>query len=155
MGVLYLLSEGSKARKDGPRIVIEKDDKILGRLAIRAVDGVVISRNAQISTQTIFALVEQKIPIIYIDNYDKIIGHIQSSNQSVNRLMRQINVFRDKSIELSKEIIAEKINNQYSLLKQYAKSRKVEDINTAAQKLKKSLDNKGMRATEKMTDHHH
>ena len=61
MGALYLLSEGSKARKDGPRIVIEKDDKIVGRIALRSIDGVVVSRNAQISTQTIFSLVEQNI----------------------------------------------------------------------------------------------
>ena len=61
LGALYLLSEGSKARKDGPRIVIEKDDKIVGRIALRSIDGVVVSRNAQISTQTIFSLVEQNI----------------------------------------------------------------------------------------------
>ena len=140
MGVLYLLSEGSSARKDGPRIVVEKDKKIVGRMAIRSVDGVVISKNAHVSTHVIFGLIENKVPIIYIDDYDKIVGHIQNTNQSVNRLMRQINVFQDRAIELSKEIIAEKINNQYSLLKQYAKSRKVEDINIAAQKLKKTLE---------------
>lgn len=140
MGVLYLLSEGSSARKDGSRIVIEKDKKLIGRMAMRSIDGVVISKNAHVSTHVIFGLIENKVPIIYIDDYDRIVGHIQNTNQSVNRLMRQINIFQDKAVELSKEIIAEKINNQYNLLKQYAKSRKVEDINTAAQKLKKTLE---------------
>ena len=51
--------------------------------------------------------------------------------------MRQINIFQDeqKALELSKEIISEKINNQYNLLKQYLKSRKAEEINIQAQKL--------------------
>ena len=36
MGVLYLLSKGANARKDGGRLVIEKDDQLVGRMPIRS-----------------------------------------------------------------------------------------------------------------------
>lgn len=138
MGVLYLLSEGSRVSKEGPRLAIEKDGNLVGRLPIRSVDGIVLGRNAQITTQTVFSMLEQKIPIVYIDDHGNIVGHIQNTNQSPQRLFRQLSIFRDAadSFELSKEIIIEKINNQSNLLKQYAKTKKSEELNALAQKVK-------------------
>lgn len=40
--MLYLLSVGSSARKVGPRIAVEKDGEIVGRLPVRSIDGVVV-----------------------------------------------------------------------------------------------------------------
>ena len=71
MGVLYLLSAGSAAHKAGPRIVVEKNSEILGRLPIRLIDGVVVGRNAQLSTQTIFELMEQHIPFFISTDAEK------------------------------------------------------------------------------------
>ena len=68
LGVLYLLSEGSSAKKIGPRIAVEKNSEIIGRLPVRTLDGVVIGQNSQITTQAIFELLEQKIPVVYIDD---------------------------------------------------------------------------------------
>ena len=88
MGVLYLLSAGSSAHKAGPRIVVEKNSEVLGRLPVRSIDGVVIGRNAQLTTQTIFELMELRIPIFYIDSRGKIIGHYVYEKQSATRLLR-------------------------------------------------------------------
>lgn len=85
MGVLYLLSAGSSAHKAGPRIVVEKNSEVLGRLPVRSIDGVVVGRNAQLSTQTIFELMELRIPIFYIDSRGKIIGHFVYEKQSATR----------------------------------------------------------------------
>ena len=142
MGVLYLLSAGSSAHKAGPRIVVEKNSEVLGRLPIRSVDGVVIGRNAQLSTQTIFELMEQHIPIFYIDGRGKIIGHYVYEKQSATRLLKQLEIFRDavKQLELSKEIIAEKISNQRDLLKRYEKTVDADKLERSAKRLKQTAE---------------
>ena len=142
MGVLYLLSAGSCAHKVGPRIVVEKNSEVLGRLPIRLIDGLVVGRNAQLSTQTIFELMEQHIPIFYIDGRGKIIGHFIYEKQSASRLLRQLEIFRDpvRQLELSWEVIAEKIDNQRDLLKRYEKTVGADKLDKPAKKLKQAVD---------------
>ena len=142
MGVLYLLSAGSSAHKAGPRIVVEKNSEVLGRLPIRLIDGLVVGRNAQLSTQTIFELMEQRIPIFYIDGRGKIIGHFIYEKQSASRLLRQLEIFRDpvKQLEFSREVIAEKIDNQRDLLKRYEKTVGADNLDKPAKKLKQAVD---------------
>ena len=142
MGVLYLLSAGSSAHKAGPRIVVEKNSEVLGRLPIRSIDGVVIERNAQLTTQTIFELMELRIPIFYIDSRGKIIGHFVYEKQSATRLLRQLEIFRDanRQLEFSREIISEKISNQRILLKRYEKTVDVDKLERTTKKLKQIAD---------------
>lgn len=139
MGVLYLLSAGSSARKAGPRIVVEKDSEVLGRLPIRSIDGVVAGRNAQLSTQTIFELMGLRIPIFYINDYGKIIGQFVYEKQSTARFFRQLEMFREPSsqLKLSREIISEKISNQRDLLKRYEKTVDFEKLDQTSSKLKR------------------
>lgn len=143
MGVLYLLSEGSSARKAGPRIVVEKNSEIIGRLPIRSIDGVVIGRNAQVSTQAVFELMEQRIPIFYIDGRGKILGSFINEKLSATRLLRQLEIFRDpeRQLELSREIISEKISNQRDLLKRYEKTIGADKLERTTKKLKQTADN--------------
>ena len=149
MGVLYLLSEGTRVSKEGPRLAVEKDGKLVGRLPLRSVDGIVIGCHAQITTQTIFTLLDQKIPVVYIDDRGNIVGHIQNTNQSPQRLFRQLNLFTDaaSSLELSCELVGEKINNQVNLLKQYAKTKKSEELNALAQKVRRYAERSTKAAT--------
>ena len=142
MGVIYLLSAGGCAHKAGPRIVVEKNSEVIGRLPIRTIDGIVVGRNAQLSTQTIFELMEQRIPIFYIDSRGKIIGHFIDEKQSATRLLRQLEIFRnlDKQLDLSREIIAEKISNQRDLLKRYEKTVGADKLDKPAKKLKQTAD---------------
>ena len=142
MGVLYLLSAGSSAHKAGPRIVVEKNSEVVGRLPIRSIDGIVVGRNAQLSTQTIFELMEQRVPIFYIDSRGKIIGHFVYERQSATRLLRQLEIFRDplRQLELSREIISEKISNQRALLKRYEKTIAADKLERPIKKLKQTAD---------------
>ncbi len=143
MGLFYLLSAGSSARKAGSRIAVEKNSEVVGRLPIRSIDGIVIGHNANVSTQTIFELMEQRIPIFYIDSYGKIVGHFVYEKQSATRLLRQLEIFRDpqRQLELAKEIIAEKISNQRDLLKRYEKTVDANKLETAIKKLKHAAEN--------------
>lgn len=142
MGMLYLLSAGSSARKVGPRIAVEKDGEIVGRLPVRSIDGVVVGRNAQITTQVIFELLELSIPVVYIDDYGKILGNLCNEKQTAARLLRQLEIFNDtdKRLTLAKEVVGEKISNQQNILKQYAKSKDAEKLGEKLKRLKNQAD---------------
>ena len=136
------MSAGSSARKAGPRIVVEKNSEVIGRLPVRSIDGVVVGRNAQISTQTIFELMELRIPIFYIDGRGKIIGHFVNEKLSATRLLRQLEIFRDleRQLKLSREVVAEKISNQRDLLKRYEKTVGADKLDRTTKKLKQTAD---------------
>ena len=80
MGMLYLLSEGSAARKVGPRIAVEKDGVIIGRLPVRSIDGVVLGRDSQITTQATFELLEQmscqEQPSLHLSFFIRRLNHL-------------------------------------------------------------------------------
>ena len=78
------------------------------------------------------------IPVIYIDEYGKILGNLCNEKQSAARLLRQIEIFRDanKQIALTQEIITEKINNQHNFLKQYAKTKDADKLANKIKRLK-------------------
>lgn len=138
MGMLYLMTAGSSARKAGPRIVVELDGEIIGRLPVRSIDGVVLGRNAQISTAAVFELIELGIPVIYVDDYGRIVGNFCNDKQNAGRLLRQLEIFRDadKQIALTIEIIAEKILNQQNLLRQYSKTKDADKLSGRIKRLK-------------------
>ena len=142
MGVLYLLSAGSSAHKAGPRIVVEKNSEVLGRLPVRSIDGIVVGRNAQVSTQTIFELMDLRIPIFYIDSRGKIIGHFINEKMSATRLLKQLEIFRDtaRQLELSREIVVEKIYNQRDLLKRYEKTVGNDKLEQIIKRLKQTAE---------------
>ena len=138
MGMLYLVSEGSSARKAGPRIVVEKDGEIIGRLPVRTIDGVVLGRSSQISTAAVFELLGLGIPVVYVDDYGKILGSLCNERQSAARLLRQLEIFRDadKQLALTMEIITEKILNQQNLLRQYTKTKDSDKLGGRIKRLK-------------------
>lgn len=138
MGMLYLVSEGSSARKAGPRIVVEKDGEIIGRLPVRTIDGVVLGRSSQISTAAVFELLELGIPVVYVDDYGKNLGSLCNERQSAARLLRQLEIFRDadKQLALTMEIITEKILNQQNLLRQYTKTKDSDKLGGRIKRLK-------------------
>lgn len=153
MGVLYLMSPGSSAKKVGPRIVVEKNSEVVGRLPVRSLDGVVVGRNSDLTTNAVFELLDLKIPICYIDDFGKIAGILCNEKQSSARFFRQSEIFQkpEKQVEFSREIIREKIRNQRNLLKRYGKTSDKEKLDGIAKKLAHTLENlKNARTTDEI-----
>lgn len=138
MSVLYLLSADSSARKDGNRIVAEKSSKVVASVPIRSLDSVILNENAKISTSALYFLMENNVPVFFIDWTGKIQGQLKKDALSVHHLLRQFQYFQDTSmrIRLIREVIAEKIENQQRILQQYAASQKNDRLTDAAKKLK-------------------
>ena len=58
MCVLYLLKHGSHARKEGGRIVVESEGGEHHRLPIHGIDCVIAGNHAQLTTETVYALLD-------------------------------------------------------------------------------------------------
>lgn len=138
MGLLYLLSRGSVACKRGERIVVEKEGEIVCRMPMRAVEAVVIGQQAQITTQAVFALIERQKSIFYMDGKGNPVGEIRNARQSAGRLLAQVDLFRDekRQAEMAREIVHEKIWNQYRLVRKYGRIQKSGALMDAARTIR-------------------
>ena len=124
MGVLYLLSKGANARKDGGRLVVEKDDQLVGRMPIRSLTSIVVGPAANISTPAIFVCLENDIPIFFLNKKWQLLGQLANEQASVAVIRQQFACLEDsaRSIQLAKVVVGDKIRNQYRLLKSYTRS---------------------------------
>lgn len=138
MSVLYLLSADSSARKDGNRIIAEKSSKVVASVPIRSLESVVLNENGKITTAALFFLMEHSVPVFFIDWAGKVQGELKKDAFSIPRLFQQFQSFQNAStrIDLIREVIAEKIENQQRILQQYAASQKNDRLSDAAKKLK-------------------
>lgn len=127
MSVLYLLSSGSAVRKDGGRLVVEKDGELVARMPLRMVTSVVVGVSAGVTVAALFACMEEKVPIFFVDRCCNVVGQLAGDAITLRMLRHQFVCAEDtrRGLVLAKEIVAEKLRGQYRLLKTYEKT--VED----------------------------
>lgn len=142
MSVLYLLSKGGHVRKESGRIVIEKDNQLVGRVPIRSLTSVVVGPAANISTPVIFACLENNIPIFFLNQKWQLIGQLANEQASVAIIRQQFACLEDAHIamQLSKKIVLEKIRNQYRLLKGYSRTVQNPALTKALKAIKVEMD---------------
>lgn len=124
MTVLYLLSAHSHVRKEASRLLVEKDGETAARLPLRSLSAVVIGPAAEISTSAVFACLQGKNPLFFVDRSGSCLGQLTAETTSLQMLQRQMLCTQDSvlRLKLSRQLIAEKCTNQYKLLKSYEKS---------------------------------
>ncbi|SDO93208.1 CRISPR-associated endonuclease Cas1 [Selenomonas ruminantium] len=138
MGVLYLLSKGATVRKDGGRLVIEKENRLVGRMPIRSLTSIVVGPAANISTPAVFACLENNIPIFFLNKKWQLLGQLANEHASVAVIRQQFACLEDydMSMQLAKSVVSEKIRNQYRLLKSYTRSSQNSALTKALKMLK-------------------
>lgn len=124
MSTIYLLSKDSYARKDASRILLEKGGKLIGRLPLRSLSSLVVGPNANISTALLFACLQERIPVFFVDQSGRLLSQLVNDKLSLQRLQGQLSALSDKThcLLLAKQIVLEKARNQYHLIKTYEKS---------------------------------
>ena len=137
MCVLYLLTNGSKARKDGGRILVEKDGNKLCSVPLHEVKQVVVSQQAEITTPVIFSLLEAEVPILYVGASGEVKGMMGGEQISLHHFLQQQVSFgnAEKQLNLARELVREKIRSQRMVLLQYRKSRGHRELSLLAEKL--------------------
>ena len=124
MAVLYLLSPGSNVRKDAGRLIIEKEGAIISRMPIFMLTSIVVGPRANITTPALFACMEERVPVFFIDHKGRTVGHIAGEAMTFRMLRHQLACMDDsgRSIALAKYLVTAKLRGQYRLLKRYEKT---------------------------------
>ncbi len=137
MCVVYLLSKGSHAKKDGGRFVIEKEGSVEASLPLLQVHHVVIGSGANISTPLLFFLIENHAEISFVDFHGKVLAGICENRISWQRIKQQMELFFDRQVrlELIHMVLGEKLEHQYKLLKYYAKIKKDQEVSYLADEI--------------------
>ena len=94
-------------------------------LPIQNVEQIVLNKGGKITPEAVYALLEHRIPIIYVDFLGHVVGVLGNLPCSLQRSLCQMQYFSQEpqQILLIRSILAVKLENQQSLLKSYAKSK--------------------------------
>ena len=90
---------------------------------LQYVESLVVGRNSQVTTQALYAIIEQGGFIFYVDRNGKIYGTLGDEKISLQRLRNQMRYFENPEIQLmlSKYVVEKKIRGQKNLLRTYGK----------------------------------
>ena len=139
MCVLYALGKGTKIRKSGGRVQIEKEGKKIRSVLLDAVETAVVSRVAEVSTPLLYELLARKRNLFYVDGHGHIVGQLSSGQSSLERLRCQMANFREENCRRSLivTILDAKLQAQYRLLKYYARNKSDLEIAHLADEVRK------------------
>ena len=137
MSVIYLLTEGVKAQLSAGRIIATKQQETLWSVPLRDVESLVVGRNSQVTTQALYAIIEQGGFIFYVDRNGKIYGTLGDEKISLQRLRNQMRYFENPEIQLmlSKYVVEKKIRGQKNLLRTYGKHVDAPEVKEAVQSI--------------------
>jgi CRISPR-associated protein Cas1 len=126
MGILYLNTEGSKVRKSGGTIVVEKGGETVTTIPLEQISGVVVFTGVHLTEAVVVEFLKMGTSVTYLSTRGQYYGRLESVHSvDVVRQMKQANLTKDSSfcIELSKEFISVKIHNQITILRWFMKNK--------------------------------
>lgn len=136
---LVINTYGSYLRKNGDCFLVKNDDKV-AEISVKKVESIMITTAAYISTDAIKFAMENNIDIIFLDEFGDPYGRVWHSKLGSTTLIRrkQLEIAQNESgLELAKEWVARKFENQIDFLEKLKNSRKEkeEQLNIYVQRL--------------------
>jgi len=144
---LVINTYGSYLRKQGDCFLVKNEDKVF-EVSVRKVDSIMITTSAYLSTDALKFAIENNIDVIFLDEFGNPYGRVWHSKLGSTVLIRrkQLEISAtEEGLELAKEWIIKKVENQTDFLGKLKRPR--ED---KAEKLEESI--KGLaEITQKLT----
>jgi len=136
---LVINTFGAYLRKQGDCFLVKNEDKTF-EVSLRKVDSILITTGAFLSTDAIKAAVEHNIEIVFMDEFGDPYGRVWHAKLGSTTLIRrrQLEYAEEvRGLELAKDWIETKFDNQIEFLKKLAHTRpeKEADILVYAQRL--------------------
>jgi len=122
---LVVNTRGSYLRKKNNCFLIKNDDKVL-EVSAKKIESILITTSAYISTDAIKFAMDNNIDIIFLDHFGNPYGRVWHSRLGSTTLIRRKQLESstgDRGLNLAKEWIICKIDNQIELLKNLKNSR--------------------------------
>lgn len=135
---VYVREQGSYVRKKGGLMLVTKGKDKLEQLPLKQVEQLVLMGNVQLTTQAAKYFLNQRVDVVFMTIYGKYIGRLdptESKFANLRRLQGRLCDNPQRSLELARQIVIGKINNQRVVLQ-----RRAEEDQEAAKALKGMLE---------------
>lgn len=122
---LVINTYGSYLRKSGDCFLVKNEDKVF-EVSVKKVDSIMITTSAYVSTDAIKFAVENNIDVIFLDKFGDPFGRVWHSKLGSTTLIRrkQLEMMTtDKGLNMAKEWILKKFDNQINFLEKLKNSR--------------------------------
>ena len=133
---LVINTYGSYLRKNGDCFLVKNEDKVF-EVSVKKVDSIMITTSAYLSTDALKFAIENNIDVIFLDEFGDPYGRVWHSKLGSTVLIRrkQLEISAtEEGLELSKEWVIRKLENQADFLERLKRPR--ED---KAEKLEESI----------------
>ncbi len=142
MAFLYLTEQGSVLRKEGERIVVEKDDQVLLDIPAAKVESVLCFGNVQFTTQAVHLLFRHGVEMALFTSHGRLLGQLTSSFPK-NIELRQAQYRRHDdeafTLPLARTIVRAKLANGFEVLKHFRHNHPEVDLTREIEQLETSV----------------
>ena len=144
MGTLYIDKDNITLNYDNHTLVIYKDNQLLNRIPLMAINRIFIYGDIDISSRLMNNLADNKIGVIFLGGRNKdpkMFFHIPHNDAKIRINQYKCSLNNDFCIEFCQKLIQDKINSQIKLLSSYSviySTRKAEQ-DSIIQSLKESI----------------
>jgi CRISPR-associated protein Cas1 len=116
--VIHITTHGSRIKRSGNSLVIEKDEKETINYPIHEICALVIHGYAQITTQAIHLCASHRISIHWLTGGGRYVGGLSSNPSSVQRRIRQYEALNCKNtrLQLARKLVQSRIEGQLRYL---------------------------------------
>jgi CRISPR-associated protein Cas1 len=143
MAVLYLMEQGSALKKEGERLVVEKDGLKLLDVPLIKIDTILIYGNVQVTTQAMSLLFEHGIETAFLTVMGELKGQL-TPRKSRNIILRVAQFQRatdeEYALRVAQAVVKTKIQNQLYLMKQFVYKYPTADFTSAFRLMDDALD---------------
>jgi CRISPR-associated endonuclease Cas1 len=117
-----MMSEDTKAIKDHGRLLLYRKEEKVASQPISRISSVVVTKQAHVTMPLVYALLEEGVPISYMDFRGRVLGVLGGERISLEHLFRQKEVFESpkEQVRLVRETVCRKIKSQRKVLKEYS-----------------------------------
>jgi len=140
LSTLYLTEQGAKLRKEGRRLIVEKEGEKLLDLPVFKIDSVLIFGNVQISTQALRLFLENGVETAFLNLSGQLKGKLSPLKaKNVYLRMGQYNLVQEEDFKvgMARIIVGAKIDNSISILRRHKYNHPHPQFDLSIRKLKR------------------
>lgn len=120
MAVVYLTEQGTVLSKQGERLIVSKDGRIVSEIPLLKVEQVQVhGRGITVTTPALVALAERHIDVVYLTQRGRFLARVNGGGTKHGELrLRQARLVDDpeRTLVVARQIVIGKLTNQRALL---------------------------------------
>lgn len=120
---VYVREQGAVVRKQGGQLRITQGRKRIQSVPLMNIEQLVLMGNVQLTTQAAKYMLSEGIDVVFMSTHGKYLGRLDKTESKFSGLRRQQIRLTDnpqRSLELARQIVVGKINNQRIILQRRA-----------------------------------